>query len=166
MIDSTFRSQFRSPLAKPMRPPLKYARHAVWTAQNLVEIPMPHKPVYLWRFVNVVGRRLGVLKAPGKRIMPPPPPLPPRVIRVRDASYRSITSWQTKPYRGHLDFFFAQANPFDLRLFRGLRRVSTGNYTIHFVPGTHGSMILEPEIQVLGAAVRRALDAKLLDQQR
>jgi amino acid adenylation domain-containing protein len=166
MIDSTFRSQFRSPLAKPMRPPLKYARHAVWTAQNLVEIPMQYKPVYLWRFVNVVGRRLGVLKAPGKRIMPPPLPLPPRVIRVRDASYRSITSWQTKPYRGHLDFFFAQANPFDLRLFRGLRRVSTGNYTIHFVPGTHGSMILEPEIQVLGAAVRRALDAKLLDQQR
>jgi thioesterase domain-containing protein len=37
---------------------------------------------------------------------------------------------------------------------------------MHFVPGTHGSIILEPEIQMLGADVRRALDAKLLDQQR
>jgi aspartate racemase len=74
--------------------------------------------------------------------------------------YWSYRAYQPLPYAGHAVLFKARARPL-LRLSEpdlGWSTMARGGVQVHTVPGSHESMLREPKVRRLAAALRKALD--------
>jgi hypothetical protein len=65
------------------------------------------------------------------------------------------------PFDGNVAFFYAERSPFNPRNKGGLAKyddVFGDRYTIDWVPGEHGRINVEPEVQLLAATLQHRLD--------
>ncbi len=80
--------------------------------------------------------------------------------RVND-NVRAMDGYRGRPYPGRAVLFRARARP----LFRshstdlGWRALALGGLKIVDIPGSHGTMLLEPHVHMLAREFRAALDA-------
>jgi aspartate racemase len=83
------------------------------------------------------------------------------LIRTVFGIYRASEDYQPvgKIYSGKITFFWAQDDESDFEDNRlGWRRLAAGGLEVHSVPGTHGSMREEPNVQILAAELRPCLE--------
>jgi thioesterase domain-containing protein len=85
----------------------------------------------------------------------------PEAYRQRMAAgYAALKQYVPRHYRGRVTLFRARTQPLlgshapDM----GWKRRAAGGVEIHIIPGDHDSIMLEPEVRVLGARLAEALD--------
>jgi len=121
-------------------------------------MPNYYRPRYIAHVANALVFRL----RNGTPVSMSAAIVPQQIERVRNATQAALRAYQPTPYAGRVDYFRALHGRFDPRMFRGLATLTTGNYHLHEVPGNHGTMLRDPNVSTLAAALRAAQAAAAL----
>jgi len=88
-------------------------------------------------------------------------PMPPTLLRVRETLRLAMATYRPRPYHAgpivYVRALISQngyGDPMPL-----WRRVARGGLVIAEVPGSHNDMIVEPDLQIVAAALDRELKA-------
>lgn len=166
IVDTQFRPNgqtFRQP-----RPDSLSAR-LIWSVtsivDNLIGIPPAYKGHYLRQKLSVIRQRLAGEETEFPKVLNPSE-LPPRLQQVHEANMTASRGYTYRPYPGRVHYFRCDHEILDVWVFRMLNAVTTGDYEIIDVPGTHENIVQEPQIRELAHAVREALDMVIARQTR
>ncbi len=83
---------------------------------------------------------------------------PDSIRRVIEASARAVKTYVPRPYDGDLTYLRADDDSVAIRMFRALEFVARGPLTLIDIPGTHVSVLREPNVRVTARAVQAWLD--------
>jgi thioesterase domain-containing protein len=88
------------------------------------------------------------------------PRLPEECRALCEHNYRTLLAYAPGDYPGAVTVFRARAQPLFVRYEPdlGWGRLAAGGVTTHVVPGNHVSILREPQVGALSAALQAALD--------
>lgn len=144
--------------------PLRWTHHRqvnrvynVWFA--MLRLPQRYRLRYLWErwtYVQTALRPVSDKRAAVKKL--DVTSFPASIRRVIEASDRAVKAYVPQPYDGDLTYLRANDDIVTIPMFRALASLARGPLTLIDVPGTHLSVMQEPNLPVTARAVQAWLD--------
>ncbi len=84
--------------------------------------------------------------------------LPPTIRLVQEGAQHALHSYIPRPYEGHLRYVYGIDNTTSTLLFKTLKQVGIGDFSIRNVPGYHLALFMPPYVERVGHEIHDWLD--------
>jgi Thioesterase domains of type I polyketide synthases or non-ribosomal peptide synthetases len=137
-------------------------------AGKWLRLSLPKKVDYFKKSIGVVSGRLRAFARRTKYVNPQEQAdrerwlrKPPAFQKVETINQRALDAYVTRPYDGAVTYFKARQREWSemVRPEPLWRRLALGGLSVYTCEGNHNSIMVEPYVRSLAAALRRALES-------